>query len=250
MRLSSILKGVAAGLFVISLPVLFGTITLRWLVSDTGWYRAGFAKYGVSARTGISPDELGRAANEISSYLLLGRQDINIPVKVGGEIRPLFNQRELLHMQDVQKLLHGFYNLGLAAGTYALLYLATSRLWLRGDYRRSLGNKLRWGGGLTVALFGLFGVASMFDFDQLFLEFHLISFDNDLWMLDPTKDNLIMMFPQGFWYDSAIRMALGTGAQALAALLVGSLLARKPSAVSRRSPADSSRFNNGIGGRG
>ncbi len=234
MRLSGLLKGVVAGLFIVSLPVLFGTLSLRWLVSDCGWYRAGFAKYGVSARTGISPDELGRAADEISRYLLMGREDIDVPVKIGGDVRPLFNQRELIHMRDVQKLLRGFYDLQLAAAGFVILYLGTSWLWLRGSYWRSLGRHLRWGGGLTLALFGGFGVLSTFNFDQLFLEFHLISFDNDLWMLDPTKDNLIMMFPQGFWYDSAIRMALATGAQSLGAIVLGSLLARQPSAVSHQ----------------
>ncbi len=41
MKLSSIVKGVAAGLFVLSLPVLFGTTSLRWLVSDDASYITG-----------------------------------------------------------------------------------------------------------------------------------------------------------------------------------------------------------------
>ncbi len=243
MRLSSLLKGAAAGLFIVSLPVLFGTISLRWIVSDTGWYRASFAKYGVSAQTGVPTEELDRAADEISRYLLLERPDVEIPVHVRGVLQPLFNQRELVHMKDTQNLLRGFYNLQLAAALYALLYLVTSRLWLRGDYWRSLGRKLRWGGGITLGLFGVFGVASMFDFDQLFLNFHLLwgtSLDNDFWMLDPTKDRLIMMVPQGFWYDSAIRMALATGGQALGVLLVGSFLVRQRSTISPRQSAVSS----------
>ena len=73
MRPRDILSGVAAGLFILSLPVLFGTITVRWMVSDTGWYRAGFARYGVSERTGIPPDELADAAQKLSDYLLLRR---------------------------------------------------------------------------------------------------------------------------------------------------------------------------------
>ncbi len=235
MKLQSILKGIAAGLFVVSLPILFGTISLRWLVSDSGWYQAGFAKYGVSQRTGISPQELGRAADEISSYLLLNRDNVDIPVRIGSDTRPLFNQRELIHMRDVQKLIGGFYTLQLIAAGYALLYLGTSWLWLRGGYRRSIGGLLRWGGGLTVALFGAFGVLSLFDFDELFLQFHLMSFDNDLWMLDPTKDNLIMMFPQGFWYDSAMRMALATGAQAVGIVILGSLLGKQSDSSRRRS---------------
>ncbi|MDD2471668.1 MAG: DUF1461 domain-containing protein, partial [Dehalococcoidales bacterium] len=35
----------------------------------------------------------------------------------------------------------------------------------------------------------------------------LISFSNDLWLLDPAKDYLIMMFPQGFWADAALLVA-------------------------------------------
>ncbi|MGE5618741.1 MAG: TIGR01906 family membrane protein [Sphingomonadaceae bacterium] len=227
MRPVSILKGIAAALFVASMPILFCTISLRWLVSDTGWYRSNFAKYGVSERTRISPEELGRSAEEISRYLLLNRDDIDLQVKVGNEIRPLFNQRELTHMLDVQKLLGGFYTLQTVAAGYSLLYLAASRLWTREGYLRSQGSKLRWGGGLTLGLFGAFGALSAFNFDELFLQFHLISFDNDLWMLDPTRDNLIMMFPQGFWYDSAIRLALMAGAQALGSVLVGSFLVRR-----------------------
>ncbi|MHB0868030.1 MAG: TIGR01906 family membrane protein [Chloroflexota bacterium] len=237
MRLRSTLKGIAAVLFVISLPILFGTISLRWLVSDTGWYRSNFVKYGVSARTRISPEELGRSAEEISRYLLLKRDDVDLRVRIGNDTRPLFGERELVHMLDVQKLLGSFYTLQMAAAGYSLLYLGASRLWLREGYWRSLGNKLRWGGGLTLGLFGGFGLLSMFSFDDLFLQFHLISFDNDLWMLDPTRDNLIMMFPQGFWYDSAIRLALATGAQALGALLAGSLLARQQSTISHQPSA-------------
>jgi uncharacterized membrane protein len=31
-----------------------------------------------------------------------------------------------------------------------------------------------------------------------------MSFSNDLWLLDPSKDYLIMMFPQGFFFDAAV----------------------------------------------
>jgi integral membrane protein (TIGR01906 family) len=217
-------------LFVLSLPVLFGTISLRWLVSDVGWYRSGFEKYGVSARTNMDPAELNRAAAEISRYLLLERDDVEIPVRVGNASVPLFNEREIRHMDDVRNLLHAFYSLQLGAASYAIIYLVVGWFRLKGRAWAALGSKLRWGGGLTLGLFGGFSLLSLFSFDELFLQFHLVSFDNDLWILDPSKDRLIMMFPQGFWYDSAIRLALGTIAQALVALLIGSFFRRKQSA--------------------
>ena len=233
MKPLDLLKGVAAGLFVVSLPVLFITTSLRWLVSDVGWYRAGFEKYGVSQTTGMSSDELAKAADQISRYLLFQRDRVdNIVVNVRGQDVLLFNDREDKHMSDVRALLGGFYTLQVTSGIYILLYLASASLWRKRDYWRALGRQLRWGGTLTVGLFVVFGAASFLDFDQLFLLFHEVSFSNNYWILDPRVDRLIMMFPDGFWYDSAIRLALATGGQAIAAILVGSLLARKKLAIS------------------
>jgi integral membrane protein (TIGR01906 family) len=230
LRLPTILKGVAAGLFILSLPVLFGTTSLRWLVADAGWYRAGFEKYGVSQTTGMSSIELAKAAEQISRYLLFQRERADdIMVQVRGQTVPLFNEREDRHMSDVRELMGRFYTLQVASGAYALLYLVGSRFWLRGGYRRAIGSQLQGGGGLTLGLFAVLGAGSLMDFDQLFLQFHLISFSNSDWILDPTKDRLIMMFPEGFWYDSAIRLALATGGQALASIIVGGLLKRSAS---------------------
>lgn len=237
-RLLSAVPGV---LFVLSLPVLFGTLSLRWLVSDVGWYRAGFERNGVSERTGISAGELSASATQISRYLLLERDTLDdLLVTVRGQVRPLFNERETTHLGHVRGLMGSFYTLQLAAGAYALVYLlATWRHWRR-DRGRRFGNQLRHAGILTVALFAGFGVLSVMDFDQLFLQFHLASFDGDCWLFDPTKDNLVMMFPQPFWYDSALRLALATAAQAMGAFLLGTLLAKRGSAAQGRHMAPSS----------
>ena len=65
----------------------------------------------------------------------------------------------------------------------------------------------------------LLGLIALLDFDRFFLQFHLISFTNDLWQLDPTKDYLIMLFPQGFWYDATLFFAVLT--LVLAVILAG-----------------------------
>jgi integral membrane protein (TIGR01906 family) len=64
------------------------------------------------------------------------------------------------------------------------------------------------------------GLVIAFDFDQFFLQFHLLSFANDFWMLDPTRDYLIMLFPQGFWYDAALFCAIAT---AVGAIILGGI---------------------------
>ena len=41
-------------------------------------------------------------------------------------------------------------------------------------------------------------------FEGLFLKFHEISFSNDFWLLDRSKDFLIMMFPENFFLDATL----------------------------------------------
>ena len=61
----------------------------------------------------------------------------------------------------------------------------------------------------------LAGVGSLVGFDRLFLAFHLISFANDLWQLDPTRDYLLAMFPEAFFFDATMLIALAASVQAL-----------------------------------
>ena len=60
-------------------------------------------------------------------------------------------------------------------------------------------NRLLLGLGLLVGIGSLAG-----GFDRMFLLFHKISFTNDFWQLNPSRDALIAMFPQGVFFDATI----------------------------------------------
>lgn len=235
MKLAGRLGAAGGALFLIALIVLFGTLSLRWLIADVGWYERGFEINGISAVTGISDDQLRTSARQISRYLLMERDRIDdLSVTVGNQTRPLFNEREILHLGHVRDFIGWFYFLQYAAAGFVLLYLALSRPWMGSGRWRQLGQRLRWGGILTLAVFAGFGLLSMLNFEGLFLQFHLVSFEGNCWLFDGTKDYLVMMFPEGFWNDSAIRLAVLTAAQAVAAVLLGTLLrSLRPSPVPR-----------------
>jgi integral membrane protein (TIGR01906 family) len=64
------------------------------------------------------------------------------------------------------------------------------------------------------------GLWALVDFGQLLLQFHLLSFANEFWQLDPTHDYLIMLFPEGFFYDATLICA---GITAGLAIILGGL---------------------------
>ena len=61
-----------------------------------------------------------------------------------------------------------------------------------------------WGGLVTLGLVVFLVLWSVVGFEQLFLLFHELSFTNQFWILDPSRDYLIMLFPGGFFYDVAL----------------------------------------------
>ena len=69
---------------------------------------------------------------------------------------------------------------------------------------------MKYAGWLTLAVMILTGFAVLVGFERLFLAFHLVSFSNDLWILDPRYHNLIAMYPSGFFFDTTVIIALLT----------------------------------------
>jgi hypothetical protein len=60
---------------------------------------------------------------------------------------------------------------------------------------RAIGYSFVLGGAASLALFVSIALLVQRWFFSLFLQFYLIAFDNEPWMLDPRTDNLIRMVP-------------------------------------------------------
>jgi integral membrane protein (TIGR01906 family) len=183
--------------------LLLLTASIAWAANSLWLYTHGFEKYNVGQTTGLAEEELEKAAEGLISYFNSNEEYITLTVIKDGEPFKLFNQQEVAHLKDVKGLFWLDYRLLLGTLIYVLAYSGVCLFWRRKEYRR-----LAWGvvGGssLTLILTLAMGVGTLLNFDQLFLQFHIISFANELWRLDPSKDYLIMLFPQGFWYDTAL----------------------------------------------
>jgi len=139
----------------------------------------------------------------------------------GEEEIPLFQEddqnRELTHLADVRRLFQFNHRVQLASLAYIIIYVLLFLLWRKGRWQ-DLAKGIRRGCALTLAIIAVLGIASILvDFEQLFVQFHHIAFDNPWWM---SSGYLPRLFPEQFWQDIAF---LGAGVIAAAALLLGGI---------------------------
>jgi integral membrane protein (TIGR01906 family) len=217
---NNIAFNIARVLFVISVPLLCLSAGITIAINSQWFYEYGFRAYDVGQTTGLADSELHKAAGGLIDYFNNGYEYIDLTVIKDGQPFTLFNKKEILHLADVKSLIRLDYNILIGTGLYVLLFALSGIFWLKDEYRQRLARAALAGSILTTALMAVIGIMAVINFNQFFTWFHLISFANDFWLLDPSKDYLIMLFPGGFWSDAAIYVAAAT---LLFALLIGGI---------------------------
>jgi len=218
----SLLRPAAAFIFIAAIPIFLVLTNVRIATTEQRVYEYSFSRYDAEDVTGIERSELDRAASEIIVYFRAGDADaLDIRVVDDGEIVPLFNQREVLHMRDVRDLIRATFRLHEIAFVYIVGYIAAVFLWSGERPMRRLARQAMIAGGATVGVLAVAAVGVLIGFDSLFTQFHLLSFSNDFWKLSPARDHLIQMFPQGFWFDVTLGVGVITIVQGLAILGAG-----------------------------
>lgn len=212
---------------VLCLPIFLTATVLRAEINEPRLYYWSISQPSVLQTTGISQTELEQACRQLIAYFNDDASTPQIWVSKGDMKIPLFNERELIHLDDVRDLIQLDYRIEEVTGLLIAACLAILAL-LATRPARAIGTALFWGSSLTLALAAALAVASIAGFDQLFWQFHIISFNNLFWQLDPARDHLIMMFPQPFWYASTM-LAIGLViACAAGVLILGRWLIKEP----------------------
>ena len=198
-------------LFFICVPAFLITTNVRLVLNSATLYDYGFNKYKIEKYTGIEYAQLQSAGQQIRDYFNNDEDNITISISLHGRTVPnLFNEKEVLHMYDVKQLVKmvysvQFYSAILIVIACLMVFIDSSRKW-----KKTLPRYFMKGGWLTFSLVLFVAVLALVGFDRLFLYFHLVSFSNDLWILDPRRDYLIAMFPQGFFFDCTAVIAVLT----------------------------------------
>jgi integral membrane protein (TIGR01906 family) len=212
-------RGLISLAFVLLLPLLVISTSLRGLVTDRELMLRGFRDNQVATTTGLDDAQLGRIADLFVAYFQGPPGQIQTQVTAFGQSRALFNDREVAHMEDVQALIQWFLRIQFVAAAVVAVRIAAAVVFDRSP--AAIGREMLWSTALMVALVAVVGVLALLDFDGLWTRFHQIAFRNDLWQLDPTRDYLIMLFPEPFWFTATIRMATTVALQTVLVVALG-----------------------------
>ncbi len=160
---------------------------------------------------GFPPDPYGFSMQErlkwskVSLTYLLNNSDISFFEQYNlNSNTPLYNDRELSHMDDVKVVVQNgrIFWLGLlVVWIFLLIWLYTK------NEITTIIKALSTGGWVTIGLMILMGVTILLSFDFLFTEFHNLFFESGTWTFY-YSDTFIRLFPIRFWQDAFILIAL------------------------------------------
>lgn len=195
---------------ILALPVLLVLTNVRLLMSEA-YLRYEYGKPSFPAPTRFTVGERMEFARASIAYLLAdaGIEDLH---NLADESGPIYNERELRHMEDVKVLTKKVFPLQVLLGVF-LLALVGVMIYLSGESRRAALRGLVGGAVLTWLILGGLTLLVMLNFNWFFTRFHLVFFEGDTWLFPPT-DSLIRLFPPQFWFDAAVLIGALTLAQA------------------------------------
>jgi len=165
-------------------------------------YTIGFERHGVSEATGILSGDLGEVADAFVGYFTSDEKYMAVVVDVYGKEKSLLSEKETIHMRDVKDLVSNVRSLSTVSLMGIIGYVAVLSYRVRTKAISVLAHRLRKSAFAVVVATIVFGLLVALAFPALFTLFHLISFSNDYWLLDPRHDYLVMLFTPNFFLEA------------------------------------------------
>ena len=151
-------------------------------------------RHGVAAELGTTQAEIERVTG---SYLADIYLDGDFGASLDGE-GPLLDESERSHMTDVSRLVRLLAGILVAA----LVLAGVSAAWLRHEPRRQ-GRIMLLASGAIGAVAVVLAIVFAVAFEPAFLAFHELFFPPGTYLF-ATGSELIVLFPEPFWFDAAL----------------------------------------------
>lgn len=172
-----------------------------------GYFEKEYNKYQVADSVSMEMGDLLYVTDEMMKYLKGIRSDLHISTKINNIEREFFNEKEIAHMEDVKVLFLAAITIRRLSIGFIILCILFS-LFSKVPVKVILAKSFCFCCLIFLVITAILGLIISTDFTKYFTIFHLIFFDNDLWLLDPRTDLLINIVPEPFFVDTALRIGM------------------------------------------
>lgn len=167
-----------------------------------------YTKNATAETLEISLDDLNRATDHLLSYIVGDKEDLDIVVTINDEQTQMFNQREIDHMVDVKDLYNAMVIAQVSGYAIFLISSLLGYLILKKQLFSVLLDASKAAIIFLAFVIGTIAIMAIVDFNSFWNTFHHVLFDNDLWLLNPLTDRMIVMVPLHFFQQLIFRIVL------------------------------------------
>lgn len=224
--------------FAVCLPIFLIAGNVGYITNSDWLYSYGWWRNGTTDRTGLPISELNSVSDQIKDYFNNDVERLDVSVNTSQGEFSLFTEREILHMIDVKVLMQGVYEVSIWTGLAMLVTVGLGFAIRQRAFVHSLSSWIRWSVGLSGLVIVFLVVVSLINFGWVFTLFHQLSFANDLWLLDPYRHYLLLLFPQRFFLEATMFIAVLTVIEFAGAYVAARLIEIKLSVKSSESIDD------------
>jgi integral membrane protein (TIGR01906 family) len=181
------------------------------IINTDSFYEFEFNKNNTSLKTGINHSDLFIVVDNIQDFFNeKSNEKIQMTTYINGIEKNLFNSKEIRHMIDVKNLILNIklfnYLLWTTVIVILLIKISLSKDKILNTFRVIAKSYFIYSVSILISALILLALS----FRWIFYFFHIISFNNNLWILDPRTDYLIKIFEEVFFMDAAILIGILT----------------------------------------
>lgn len=198
-------KKLAYVIWGILLSLVLLLTSVEFVAFNINNYKKSFVKYEITRVTKMDQENLEATIKDLLKYLKDNREELDTRAVINGEERQVFGSREIQHMVDVKDLFIKGRNI---RNISLLLFIIIGLIIAKKDkyWKTAISNTLIYTSIINILFLIVLLLLIKIDFNKYFTYFHLIFFNNDLWLLDPNTEVLIQMLPEGFFYTTAVKI--------------------------------------------
>ena len=165
--------------------------SLNFIVRSSLIYDYNISTYSIEKRTSLSLEKIKEINLGIRTYFFNEKELLDIDI---------FSNKEILHMKDVKSVMNFIFDISkILSIVFCILTFV-----LHSYFRVYIYKLIFYSLSLFLSILVFLGASFLLFFQELFIIFHQIAFNNDLWILNPNEDYLLMMYPEDFFRDVAI----------------------------------------------